>query len=611
MQARTMMSVYRELKSGEVDTTELDVHLEQCASCRQELARSLFISEKMRALPAIETPPDMHEKLMRALADEQVKFMQKSAPGTAPTPEFLKPYLSDHAQATHKKHPIAAFSTAETGPLPIIHARRKPRRPHMNQLAVLGLVAACLILLMMGGLTSLLMLAHSNPVALNPSNNNTSVHHFAEVQQHLYTTKTLYEHVASAVASGPFIYYTAYGDAANSSWMLLRMNRATGESTPLLTTPSESPLVVLSASDNWLVWLQYDPVKAVHGVSSHDGGTQIYQRTWSLYSLSLTQPAQTTDTQADTQKTAGVQLKQTEALPVMLAKGMFDRDTVPSWVATPVSGTWLLGNTLLATMIDASGTSRLLRYELGASGKAATPQVIATADPGNMLTSPTADALGTEIYWAEVWASDQDGTLHSNIWVQREYDVTTRVRGRVLDRPMTMTEQYTTDGLSFDPQVANNTLFMLSTSAIITSPQGIVRTTGKPLSATVTDSTVPTAPRADTSIYAASPDASVHGTVFMIPLDGASAGISTMMGNLGQSTALQAGTTYALWQDDTGYKMYDVQRQTDVTVGDNTLNDAAFLAVNGDTTVWITGNGTPATATGDPQAAFLAFTWTN
>jgi len=74
-----MMSVYRELKDGEFDTTELDVHLERCASCRQALARDTFVGDQLRALPVIEPPPDMHAKLMRALASEHLQFMQKAA----------------------------------------------------------------------------------------------------------------------------------------------------------------------------------------------------------------------------------------------------------------------------------------------------------------------------------------------------------------------------------------------------------------------------------------------------------------------------------------------------------------------------------------------------
>ena len=66
------MAAYRELENGAVETIELDVHLEGCASCRQELACQMFIGEQLGSLPVVEPPPDMHPKLMRALAKEHL-----------------------------------------------------------------------------------------------------------------------------------------------------------------------------------------------------------------------------------------------------------------------------------------------------------------------------------------------------------------------------------------------------------------------------------------------------------------------------------------------------------------------------------------------------------
>ena len=71
-QARTMMTAYREFENREVETIGLDIHLEQCESCRQELARQMFVGEQLRALPAVEPLPDMRSKLMHALAKEQL-----------------------------------------------------------------------------------------------------------------------------------------------------------------------------------------------------------------------------------------------------------------------------------------------------------------------------------------------------------------------------------------------------------------------------------------------------------------------------------------------------------------------------------------------------------
>src|SRR6266581_1841976 len=196
-----MMTAYRELKIGDVETLELDVHLEGCASCRQALARQMFIGEQLGSLPVVEPPPDMHSKLMRALAKEHLEFIWHSAPGTVSTPEFLKPYLHEHAQSTQDSNLIAAFSTAETGPLPIIQAKRKPRhRSHLSQFAVLGLAAMFLMVLMMGGLTSLLLLAHNNLPGANPSKISSSINQQSVVDQVKYVTGTPYQHVVSAVA---------------------------------------------------------------------------------------------------------------------------------------------------------------------------------------------------------------------------------------------------------------------------------------------------------------------------------------------------------------------------------------------------------------------------
>ncbi len=245
-QAWAMMTAYRELKNGEVDTIELDVHLEGCASCRQVLARHMFIGEQVRSLPVVEPSPDMHAKLMHALAKEHIEFIRQSTPGTVSTPEFLKPYLQEHARSSHTSDLISAFSTAETGPLPIIQAKRKrhPRSP-MRQFAILGLAAMFLMVLMMGGLTSLLLLAHNN---LQPSRIVVSINQPSAVEQTKYTTSTPYQHVVSAVADRANIYYTAYGDGKPNSYMLEQLDRATKISTPLLLKASANPLIVLGLS---------------------------------------------------------------------------------------------------------------------------------------------------------------------------------------------------------------------------------------------------------------------------------------------------------------------------------------------------------------------------
>jgi hypothetical protein len=451
------------------------------------------------------------------------------------------------------------------------------------------------MLLMMGGITSLLLLAHGNSQVANTVNTVgikavQNLVQQSDLTQLKYTTNTPYQHVVSAVADDNYIYYTAYRDGANNGWMLEQLNRTTRQSKDLLPKASTNLLVVLGAANGWLLWLQYDDIKS----TSHENvaNTSVYSRlqSWSLHYLNLT--AQNTTTSAKSKE------------PPTLLKGVFNHSTAPLWVSTPVQGVWFIQNNLLVATIDENGISHLLRYDLGnASNAGNTSPVsmkeIATASLGDVFTSPTANSDGSNIFWSEEWLS-KDGNLHSNIWVQRVLDTPTQSHGKVLENTVPTTELYRSDGLSFRPQVVNDTLFLLSVSAATNSTQS-------PLATTLLN--ISSVPRIDTSIYAEPLDNFIQGTVLMIPLDGASVGVPTSLGMAGQSSALQAGNNFALWQDNDGYKMYDVQTTSDVIVG-GVLSGANFVAVNGNTTVWTTDTGTPTPNTGvGPSATLSAFNW--
>jgi len=592
-QARAMMAAHRELKFGAVETIELDVHLEGCVSCRQELARFLFIGEQLRSLPRIEPLPGMHTKLMHALAKEQLEFIRQSAPGTVTTPEFLKPYLQEHAQSAHNSDPITVFSTAETGPLPIIQAKRKPRpRSHMSQFAVLGLAAMFLMVLMMGGLTSLLLLTRNNPQGANPNKITSAFVQPSIVEQARYTTTTPFQHVASAVADHAYIYYTAYADGINNPWMLERLDRVTQISTPLLPTASANPLIVLGSAYGSLVWLQFDGVKLKPHNNLPKYGLHPYVSSWSLHYLTLQQQQQIV---------LGI-----PAASEVLLKGTFDQDTAPSWVTTPIQGIWFIQDSLLVATIDSNGISHLLRYQLNAVGKPLAT-AIATAVPGHILTSATANSDGSQIYWSEEWLSNAD-ILYSNIWTQQVITAPRPSHGRWAEHTVIVKQLFSSDGMSFRPQVVDNTLFMLSTSSQINSTQATPATTG---TATSTSSPTPNASaitRTDTSIYAAPPDASVRGTILMSPLnDDPTTVPTTAMNSTGLASSLQAGTDFALWQGDKGFEMYDVSTGP-VTVG-NILDGATLLAVNGTTAVWIVNNASSATNKTRPSITLMAFNW--
>jgi len=143
IEAQVLLATYRELKNGEVDIAELDVHLEECSSCRQVLAGYSFIGEQVRSLPPLEPSPHMHTKLMKALAVEYTQFIQHSSTVKSPAPEFLKPYLREHMPSSHKADSLTTFSSADTGPLPVLHSpHKKRRRTQIGQFAAIGIAAA-------------------------------------------------------------------------------------------------------------------------------------------------------------------------------------------------------------------------------------------------------------------------------------------------------------------------------------------------------------------------------------------------------------------------------------------------------------------------------------
>jgi hypothetical protein len=588
-----MMTAYRELKNGAVETIELDVHLEGCASCRQELACQMFISEQLGSLSVVEPPPDMHSKLMRALAKEHLEFVWHSASGTVSTPEFLKPYLHEHAQTTQDSNLIAAFSTAETGPLPIIQAKRKPRhRSHMSQFAVLGLAAMFLMVLMMGGLTSLLLLAHNNQTGINAVSNASKIILPDSVEQIPYTTTTPYQHVASAVADHTYIYYTAYGDGLNNPWMLERLDRATNISTPLLPSASTNPLILLGSAHESLLWLQFDGLKLKPHTNLSKYGFHPYVSLWSLHYLTLKQLQQIV---------SGIP---TDSEIVL--KGTFDQDTAPNWVTTPIQGIWFLQNSLLVAMTDSKGISHLLLYRLDTMGKLLAQEIASTV-PGHILTSPTANSDGSQIYWSEEWLSSA-GTLNSNIWTQQVVDAIRPTRGPWAANTVTVKQLFTSDGMSFRPQIANNTLFMLSTASQSSSTHATSTPTEPATPAASPSPNANAIARTATSIYAAPLDTLVRGTILSLPLNGDPGIQPTTMNATGLASSLQVGTNFALWQGDKGYEMYDVSQRSDVNVG-TIFDGSTFLAVNGSSAVWMLKNALSTTNNTGTSITLMAFNW--
>lgn len=601
-EAQVLLTAYRELKIGEVDTTELDVHLEECSSCRQILAGYSFISEQVRSLPPLEPSPYMYTKLMKALAVEHTQFIQHPGTVISPPPEFLKPYLREHAPSSHKTDSLTTFSSADTGPLPVLQVPpKKRRRSQIGQFTAIGIAAAFFMVLMMGGLTSLLLLAHNHVAG---GSGVTSIEHPIDVTSANYTATTLYRHVVSAVADRTSIYYTAYADTTNDGWMVEQLDRTTNVSTPLLPTASTSPLIVLGSANGELVWLQLNTPKISTRTLPH---LELHTRmqTWSLHALSLPQ-----------QQNGVTVLGE----PTTIASGTFNLDTAPDWVSTPVQGIWFVQDTVLVAMIDDHGISHLMRYPLDPQKKFVQTE-IAKASPGHIFTSPTANSDGSQIYWAEEWLTD-DNNLHSNIWIQQVFDNPHPTINHQAQQIITDKALFLQDGMSFRPVVVDETLFLLNGAS---NPNPTQVTPSTTANASPTTTPVPTAtpntnastvPWANTNFYTPPLDSKIRGTLLMFPLGGVSAASPTLLSAVGSASALQAGRDFVFWQnDDNTYGMYDAAAKTNINVGD-VLSGAQFLAVNGNTAVWIvnttqtTSSNTPATANGtEPFTTLMAFNW--
>lgn len=570
-----MLAIYREFKNVQTDTTELDMHLERCEDCRGALACYNAVGERLRSLPLIEPAPDAHAKMMQALAAEHVRFLQRSSSRTSlPTPDFLKPYLKEPISATEA---LAAFSSAETGPLPIVQSGR--RASYTRHSVILGLAAMLLLVALAGGLTSLLLLANRGPVS---NQNQASISQQSQVASVQYATTTMYTHIASAVADRQYIYYTAYNSGAQQ-WMLLQMNRATRGSTPLLSTPSASKLVVLGSTENRLVWLQLDPAKSV-ARKFHPRGASDVVYSWSLHSLDLTQPKS----------------------QVILLSSTFNQSSVPGWVHTPVQGISFVQNTLLAATLDNAGNAHLYNCPLDSAGKGAAIE-LASASRGHILTSPTASSDGTAIYWGEEWTTD-DGTMHGNVWTQQVPNGIQLLSDR-MDRYATGTKHlFRADEMSFHPQVVHDTLFLLSTNSDAT---GQATSTATQMPQTVTPSatsSLSVTTKTDPAAYTTQTDEAIHGTLLAFALNSATP--ATVLDSDSLASALQGGTRFLLWQNPKGYQMYDAVARLPVTVY-TALKDASLLTVNGDTAVWtIQKDNAANSATADlSTATFMAFNW--
>ncbi|GHO84577.1 anti-sigma factor family protein [Dictyobacter formicarum] len=613
-QARALLAIYREQKQDPTNTAELEDHLAHCANCKDAYAQYQLVGERIRSMPAIEPEPDAHRKLMQALAAEHVCFLQRT-PASAtstPTPVFLAPYLKDLAQQTTQADSLAAFSTADTGPLPVLQVTRPRRLRSTQHIAIIGLAASFLVVVMLGGLMSLLFLANQGQQGVQLPSNQVSISRQEVAQADTTTTltQTSYAHVASTVASNNAIYYSAYNENG-SNWMLEKFNttgdaNASHESFPLLATPSTRPLLILGSSKDWLLWLQMETPKHPTGKQSHMRAAHLDNQpgkltgAWSLKALYVGQNPNAQNQPAQQASTTDF------AKPLTLHTDTFNSSTVADWVNSPIQGVSFYTGHALVALIDSKGTSHLLNYQFTQNTLNKTTE-LTRAQGQHVLASPAATSNGNSIYWADEWQTPDNG-LNSNIWTQQMVEAAPTKTGRWIDHLETQTYLYRDDHASFRPQIVNDTLFFLSTNgnatagatATATPTAGVTPTAVSTVTPTTTAQANATPTQQDISKLLGSPT-EIDPTVITPQIDAATSGkllaftangavpVTTNISDNEVLTGLQSGESFLIWQNSStkDFKMYDTRAKVMVN-GINTIDrgNTALVSVNDTTVIW-------------------------
>jgi hypothetical protein len=227
---------------------------------------------------------------------------------------------------------------------------------------------------------------------------------------------------------------------------------------------------------------------------------------------------------------------------------------------------------------------------------------------------------------------------HSNIWTQQTVEAPPTV-GKWVPHVEIDKFLFRSDEMSFSPQVVSDTLFLLSTNTSGTTDTSNNNATNAPtitpaattaIATTQTKTATPSATTTSTTgsqtnvagktvttkvdplAYTPQFDASLQGTLLAFSLHDNSELKLPLDGN-GQVSALQGGGRFLLWQtSDNRFEMFDAEAKAPVTIGSTIIaKNTAFLAVNGDTTVWLATADATSNQNNSvvPSVTFQMFNW--
>lgn len=331
--ARAQLATYRRDDWSADEMRALSEHLATCASCRQVEAAYRRVGESLRLLPTLAPDASFRESVFAAIAAERQRLgpaaMRASRAETEPSLPIVR------------------------SPIALPRARRR-----ISPMPLAAMVAAAVLLV---SLVAMQWISGRNSanIAANLSHGTNSV----VAQSHLssYLPDQRYFQVEDLRATRDWLAYTS-SDGAGAT-MLFVVDRHTGASHTLFTSPVIGQVSLVSLSSHWVVW----------SVSSEAG--------WSV-----------------------------SAAPVSGSSAWRAQPLAQSATST-LTGAWA-DDTEALVASSTNGEATLVRMAIASSATSAV--VIATGShQGAVIASPSM-ASGA-VYWADVWA-DLQGSLHSAIW---------------------------------------------------------------------------------------------------------------------------------------------------------------------------------------------------
>jgi negative regulator of sigma E activity len=333
--ARAQLAAYRRGDWSSAQMRALSEHLATCPACRKVETEYRHVGESLRALPTFTPDASFRDRVFAAIAIERERLGPAAMRASRATTEPSLPVV---------RAPIALS---------------RPRR-RLGPVPIAAMVAAAVLLV---SFVAMQWVSGHNAanIAANIGRQPSATN--AQSRLNSYLPDQRFFQVTEVRATRDWLAYVA-GDGAGST-MLFVLDRHSGRTHTILTSPASGQVTMISLSAHWVTW-------------------------------SVTSPAGWT----------------VSAAPLKGASAWRPQPIMQSATST-LTGAWANDSEALVA-ISAGGEATLQRISIASSATSAI--VIATGShQGAIIASPS--MTSDTVYWADVW-SDMQGSLHSAIWSQ-------------------------------------------------------------------------------------------------------------------------------------------------------------------------------------------------